>query len=103
MMYIIRQCDKAKVAGKLNDEPEQYNWHVGEARPRERGGSGFEDVCEIYADGHELANIRKNYANLPDVPSAHSMTWKGQFAQFIYDHIPSFGNKARVNETAHYR
>ena len=103
MMYIIRQSDKVKVAEHFNEEPKEYVWHVGEKRPRTPGTLlGFEDVCEVYADGHELEHIRKIHTNLPDVPTAHSIIWRGDFAQFIYDHLPASGSVS-VNETAHYR
>lgn len=101
MMYIIRQSDKDKVLGKFNDEPRQYNWHISEQRPR-TSNQAFEDVCEIYADGHELEYIRKKHTNLPDAPTAHSVVWRGDFAQFIYDHLPT-RTFVPLDETIHYR
>jgi hypothetical protein len=110
MMYIIRQSDKDAAAlmsrhSRHGDtvETKNYTWHVGEGRPR-NSDQGFEDICEVYADGHELENVRKNYKNLPDVTNeCGGVVWKGDLAQFIYDHLPNFGSKAKLDETAHYR
>lgn len=106
MMYIIRQSDKEVAARAIRRtpdpvEPKSYNWHTGERRPLAKE-QPFEDVCEVYADGHELEHIRKLHTNLPDVPTARSIVWRGDFAQFIYDHLPANGSVS-VNETAHYR
>lgn len=85
MMYILRQSDVVKT--KLNDELPQYVWHVGGKKPRQTDGNSFDDVCEVYADGHELESVRKRCVNIPDIPSAGCMVWKGPFAQFIYDSL----------------
>jgi hypothetical protein len=109
MMYIIRQSDKdAAIRFQQGSgrqcEPKEYNWHVGEKRPRHQGDLlGFDDVCEVYADSHELEHIRRLHTNLPDVPTANSIVWRGDFAQFIYDHLPAFAKPAVLDESAHYR
>lgn len=102
MMYLIRQSDKDRAA-KLGGETKEYPYHTGEGKPRHKNGEGFEDVCEVYADGHELEMIRRRYTNLPDVPSSASMTWKGDFAQFIYDHLIVRESSRATDETSHYR
>lgn len=87
----------------INPERE-YTWHVGEPKPTARDvsnntskttGNPFEDVCQVYADGHELEHIRATFRNLPDVPEAHSVLWRNDNAQFIYDHLPSFSDRVK--------
>ena len=102
-MYIIRQSDKDTAARRIGDrnEPKEYGWHVGDPRPTEKNVP-FEDVCEVYADGHELESVRSNYKNLPDVNNeCGGVVWRGDLAQFIYDHLPKYG--AKVDETSHFR
>lgn len=48
---------------------------------------GYKDIVEVYAYGEELNLIRKSFANLPDVPTSNDMTWRGKWAQFIYDNF----------------
>lgn len=108
MMYIVRQSDKDIVklrqrnaGGDRNEEAYSYNWHVGEGRPSQKGVY-FDDVVEVYADGHELESVRRNYKNLPDVSKEiGGVVWRGDLAQFIYDHLPIM--RGKVDETAHYR
>jgi hypothetical protein len=108
MMYIIRQSDKDIAANAQRHtgrdyECRDYTWHVGDGRPVIKGVP-FEDVCEVYADGHELADVRKNYKNLPDVSNeCGGVVWRGDLAQFIYDHLPNFGSRAKVGETIHFQ
>lgn len=73
-MYIICQ-----------DDSTQHNWWVGSKKPRQKDGNCFDDVREVYADGPELAVVRRRCINIPDVPTAGFMVWKPPFAQFIYD------------------
>ena len=81
MMYILRQSDG------ISEDPNQHTWHVGGKKPRQVDGNCFNDVCEVYADGQELASVRRRCTNIPDIPSSGSMVWKGPFAQFIYDSL----------------
>ena len=78
MLYIIRKGNR------------EYQWHVGDKKPEAMTGSmtsaPFDDVIEIQADGHELNLIRQNFKNLPDCDKA-VVSWKGDWAQFIYDHL----------------
>jgi len=77
MLYIVRK------------NGDTFDWHVGEKKPSRNPSNEFEpftDVCEIQADGHELDYIRKNFSNLPMCHKA-VVTWKGEWAQFIYDHL----------------
>lgn len=87
MLYIVR---------KTRDE--ELTWHVGEKKPEwpvylsypsARGNETepFKDVVEIQADGHELEYIRQNFKNLPDATHKRVVSWKGDMAQFIYDHL----------------
>lgn len=97
MLYIVCKYDVevAKMHRKegRHCETRGYQWHVGQARPclvdeldfyRDKP---FDDVCEIQADGHELLYIRSRFKNLPDVPDSYAVRWKGEIAQFIYDHL----------------
>lgn len=91
MLYIVRKCDVevAKMHRKegRDCETDDYPWHIGEVRPCLANNTSFEDVCEIQADGHELLYIRSRFKNLPDVPDNYGVRWKGEIAQFIYDHL----------------
>jgi hypothetical protein len=109
MMYIVRQYDKdiakqrQQHAAPRDEEVHSYNWHVGDAKPTKKGNP-FDDVVEVYADGHELENVRRNYKNLPDVcGEIGGVVWRGDLAQFIYDHLPMMPGNRGLNETAHYR
>jgi len=97
MLYIVRKCD-VEVANvrrregcsrwRLREcEPYDYTWHVGLQRPCAVGDTPFGDVCEIQADCHELDYIRSRFKNLPDSPDSRVVRWKGEMAQFIYDHL----------------
>lgn len=85
MMYIVRQSDIAN--SSFDKDPCQHAWHVGDKKPRQDDGNCFDDVCEVYADGHELESVRRRCSNIPDVPSSGCMVWKPPFAQFIYDSL----------------
>lgn len=87
MMYLLRFVDRQAIKGGSSEYAHQYHWKVGEAKPRFSDGNGFNDVCEVYADGSELVYIRKRYTNIPDCPTLGFMVWKPPFAQFIYDHL----------------
>lgn len=91
MLYIVRQCDVQVANVRKREgrqcEPRDYVWHVGQQRPCLVGDTPFEDVCEIQADGHELDHIRSRFKNLPDSPDSAVVRWKGEMAQFIYDHL----------------
>lgn len=83
---------------------EELEWHVGESKPMnvlfpvhsvfpgqfrdQERTEPFTDVATVHADGHELDYIRQHYTNLPDVPNKRIVTWRGELAQFIYDHLP---------------
>lgn len=84
MMYIIRKSCQSF----------PRPWRVEEARPEltpqaTRTDGAFEDVCEVQADGLELEYIRANFKNLPDMPENRMIRWRGDLAQFIYDHLPT--------------
>lgn len=103
MMYLIRQCDKDKAAKLFNTEPEEYFWHVGERRP-DIDNHYFEDVVEVYADGHELEYVRENFKNLPDAPNKRGVVWRGDLAQFIYEHLPYQGvAPLQAGEICHFK
>lgn len=58
-------------------------WHIGEARP-----GLLNDICEeVQADGDELEYIENNFSNIPYRKGVSVLNWKGDIAQFIYDHI----------------
>lgn len=88
MLYIVRQCDvdSAKTIKGDSCAPYTYTWIVGQKKPTMCGDITFTDVCEVQADGGELAYIRRHFKNLPDC-DAWVVTWKGAMAQFIYDHL----------------
>lgn len=81
-------CYTRLIYGKTNE----HHWHVGEPKPCQFYSDGettedFPDVIEIQADGHELEHIRKRFTNIPDVPGARVVTWSGDIARFIYNHL----------------
>lgn len=82
MLYIVAREPR---------EESTFQWHVGE---KVNGNliakieTGTFRVVEIQADGHELQYIRDNFRNLPDCPYLKLVTWKGNWAQFIFDHLP---------------
>ena len=94
MLYFVRQCDrdmyKRDAFKRSNDRPvyeKDYSWHVGDGIP-----SGFDDVCEVQADGHELDLILKRFPNLPIAKYENGdlkrvMLWSGDFAKFIYHNL----------------
>ncbi len=99
-MYIVRKEDLLH-AEPGEREPHHYSWHVGDRRPT-KNHYPFEDVTEVYADGDELDWVRQNYSNLPLANHCKGMVWRGDLAQFIYDHMPTYAGRAS-DETSHYR
>lgn len=91
MLYVLRQAD---------EDTKQYDWYVGGMKPRAKDGTTFTDVTEVYADGPELAHIRKTCTNIPDAPNQGYMVWRAPFAQFVYDSLVYVHGG---DETAHYR
>lgn len=73
-LYIIRKSHHLEL-----------NWHIGEKKPM-TFGEPYMDIAEVQADGHELNYIRKRFINLPDIKGG-VVSWKGDWAQFIYDHL----------------
>lgn len=68
-----------------------YEWSLGKKFPEI---SEERKVCSAIASGTELEIIRFCFQNLPNIslPYPHEekfteMVWRGDFAQFIYDHI----------------
>lgn len=45
------------------------------------------DVVDVYANGHELDYVKSHFTGLPMRLGTRAMTWRGDFAQFIYDNI----------------
>lgn len=82
MLYIVAREPR---------EESTFQWHVGE---KVNGNliakieTGTFRVVEIQADGHELQYIRDNFRNLPDAINQRVISWKGELAQFIFDHLP---------------
>jgi len=76
-MYLVRKVDRE--SGK------NYTWRQGEKKPRHKDGAPFNDVVEFSADGKDLELIRKRFRNLPDIPEAGFVLWRGDLGQFIYD------------------
>lgn len=83
-----------------NEKQIHTSWHTGNKKPMckvklpsvkglpdDYDYEPFDDVVEIQADGHELEYIRARFNNLPDCPNARVVTWTGDFAQFIYNHL----------------
>ena len=100
MMYLIRKSD-LKSNGQLNEKAPQHNYELGGKKPRNKDGTSFEDVIEVYADGGELESIRQRVTGIPDVPSAAFVVWRAPFAQFIYDslvYVPARHDR----ETGHF-
>jgi len=87
MLYIVRQYDVDIAKREEETHARDYKWHVGCDVPCLVGGRKFRDVCEIRADGLELEYIRLRFKNLPDVEGAKMVQWRGDIAQFIYDHL----------------
>jgi len=87
MMYVVI---KDSNGGKIREA----GWHVNMGKPEVRPFNTLErhtfQVVEVQADGHELLYIRKNFRQLPDCPEKGVVVWRGDFAQFIYDHLPSY-------------
>lgn len=74
-------------------------WHVGDKKPfaivvirndgeiPEYTAEDFQDVVEVQADGLELDHIMKNFTNVPFRLNSRVTSWKGHWAQFIYDNL----------------
>jgi len=79
MLYVVRKNRR------------EFTWHVGTEHPRDysnpKDPKFFNDVIEVQADGHELQRIRDTFGNLPMKHGASVICWKGDLAQFIYDHL----------------
>lgn len=91
MLFIIRR-DK-------NGKKDECTWRVGETKPVDVIESGldclggfydqlaeFTDVIGIQADGLELEYIQRNFSGIP-MSTKPVVYWKGEIAQFIYDHL----------------
>lgn len=89
MLYIVRK-DKG---GKKDER----TWHIGNKKPidvidmeclgqKYQETADFSDVIEIQADGHELEHIQANFSGIP-MSTKRVVNWKGEIAQFIYDHL----------------
>jgi hypothetical protein len=100
-MYLIRQSD-LKSDGKFNEKAPQHNYELGGKKPRNKDGTSFEDVIEVYADGRELKDIRQRVTGIPDVPSSSFVVWKQPFAQFIYDSLIYVPERRGDSETGHF-
>lgn len=91
MLSITRKCDVDKIKsgrGSYDEEPYSYTWYVQhENTPCLVGGEKFTDVCEVYADGHELQHIITNFKNLPICTDKRVNVWRGELAQFIYENL----------------
>lgn len=65
----------------------EIDWHVGECQPEiwqpEPGIAPRRFVTEVYADGHELEFIKKNFTSLRWRQDMLGVTWFGSEAQFI--------------------
>lgn len=82
MLYIV--CREPR-------EETSYQWHVGEKVNSNLAGkieTGTFRVTEIQADCDELQYIRDHFRNLPDCPSMRVVSWRGDWARFIFDHLP---------------
>ena len=50
-------------------------------------GRPVEEITSIQADGDELEEIIEQFANLVYPKRGRVVTWRGEAAQFIYEHL----------------
>jgi hypothetical protein len=62
-------------------------WYVGEYI-QNANSAVSDDVCEVQADGHELAAILHQFQNLPRCDGS-VQTWYGDMAKFIVGNLRS--------------
>lgn len=91
MLFIVRK-DK-------NGKKDERTWHLGGKKPADviplkdylgnpyQEIADFDDVILVQADGHELDFIKNHFIGVPMRLSFGVMVWKGEMAQFIYDHF----------------
>lgn len=66
----------------------EYEWYVGNPRPRYYKYDDLDNVTKIRADGTELDYIRARFRNIPmSNILVGNIVWKGDWAQFIYDNL----------------
>lgn len=73
------------------NEEQEHHWHVGEKLHSGLVESIEHGKCrliQIQADSDELEYIRQNFKGLPDCTTARIVSWNGDLAQFIFDHLP---------------
>lgn len=60
----------------------EKTWQLGETKPLI-----LSPVTEIQVTGDELEHIITNFANLVYPVDSETVVWKGEMAQFIWDHL----------------
>lgn len=72
-------------------ESKDIDWHVGEhlnAPLMEKLEDEGYHVSLVQADGDELEWLKSHFSNLPHVNHMLVQKWRGDHANFIFDHLP---------------
>jgi hypothetical protein len=73
-----------RAVGEDGYQKNYYEWYKGNAFPAIPEN---EDVVSVGADGVELACVRQEFRNIPEVYSHTYCIWEQPFAQFIVDNM----------------